>query len=100
VGTDARRFPGCSTSAGRTGSAVLAADAGLARVIVGRELLYRHTLIGRAFLAIVEEPIPRALGLPERGLRMASYALAGMIGALAGFAGGECCWPTLPCGRY
>jgi len=31
----------------------------------------------------------RALGLPERSLRMASYALAGVIGALAGFAGGE-----------
>src|SRR5262249_28900570 len=28
-------------------------------------------------------------GLPERGLRMASYALAGAIGALAGFAGGQ-----------
>jgi branched-chain amino acid transport system permease protein len=29
------------------------------------------------------------LGLPERRLRMASYALAGAIGTLAGFAGGE-----------
>ena len=31
----------------------------------------------------------RALGLPERNLRMASYALAGAVGGLAGFAGGE-----------
>ena len=31
----------------------------------------------------------RALGLPERNLRIASYALAGAIGALAGFAGGQ-----------
>ncbi|MGN6748297.1 MAG: branched-chain amino acid ABC transporter permease [Xanthobacteraceae bacterium] len=61
-----------------------------AAVIVALELLYRHTLVGRAFLAISEDTYAaRALGLPERGLRMASFALAGMIGALAGFAGGE-----------
>jgi branched-chain amino acid transport system permease protein len=61
-----------------------------AAVIVGLELLYRHTLVGRAFLAIAEDNYAaRALGLPERRLRMASYALAGVIGALAGFAGGE-----------
>ena len=59
-------------------------------VIVGLELLYRHTLIGHAFLAISEDNYAaRALGLPERGLRMASFAIAGAIGALAGFAGGE-----------
>jgi branched-chain amino acid transport system permease protein len=58
--------------------------------IVGLELLYRYTLIGRAFLAIAEDSFAaRALGLPERNLRMMSYALAGVIGALAGFAGGE-----------
>jgi branched-chain amino acid transport system permease protein len=59
-------------------------------VIVGLELLYRYSLIGRAFLAISEDNYAaRALGLPERSLRMASFALAGMIGMLAGFAGGE-----------
>jgi branched-chain amino acid transport system permease protein len=59
-------------------------------VIVGMELLYRHTLIGRAFLAIAEDTYAaRALGLPERSLRMTSFALAGVIGTLAGFAGGE-----------
>jgi branched-chain amino acid transport system permease protein len=58
--------------------------------IVGLELLYRHTLIGRAFLAIAEDSYAaRALGLPEQRLRMASYALAGVIGALAGFTGAE-----------
>ena len=58
--------------------------------IVGLELLYRHTLIGRAFLAIAEDSYAaRALGLPEQRLRMASYALAGMIGTLAGFTGAE-----------
>ncbi len=58
--------------------------------IVGLELLYRHTLIGRAFLAISEDNYAaRAMGLPEQQLRMTSYAMAGMIGMLAGFAGGE-----------
>jgi branched-chain amino acid transport system permease protein len=57
--------------------------------IVGLELLYRHTLVGRAFVAIAEDNfVARALGLPERNLRMASYALAGVIGGLAGFSGG------------
>ena len=58
--------------------------------IVGLEVLYRHTLLGHAFLAIAEDNYAaRALGLPERNLRMASFALAGAIGALAGFAGGQ-----------
>jgi branched-chain amino acid transport system permease protein len=57
--------------------------------VVGLELLYRHTLVGKAFVAIAEDNfVARALGLPERNLRMASYALAGVIGGLAGFAGG------------
>ena len=59
-------------------------------VIVGLEFLYRRTLVGRAFLAIAEDTYAaRALGLPERRLRMASYALAGVIGTLAGFTGAE-----------
>jgi len=59
-------------------------------VIVGLELLFRYSLVGRAFLAISEDNYAaRALGLPERSLRTASFALAGAIGALAGFAGGE-----------
>jgi branched-chain amino acid transport system permease protein len=58
--------------------------------IVGLEILYRRTLLGHAFLAIAEDNYAaRALGLPERNLRIASYAIAGAIGALAGFAGGQ-----------
>lgn len=58
--------------------------------ILGLEYLYRKTLVGRAFVAIAEDNFAaRALGLPERNLRIASYALAGAIGALAGFAGGQ-----------
>jgi branched-chain amino acid transport system permease protein len=58
-------------------------------IIVGLEVLYRRTLVGHAFRAIAEDNFAaRALGLPERNLRIASYALAGAIGALAGFSGG------------
>jgi branched-chain amino acid transport system permease protein len=61
-----------------------------AATIVGLELLYRHTLVGRAFLAISEDNYAAlALGLPEQRLRIASFALAGVIGTLAGFTGGE-----------
>ena len=61
-----------------------------AATIVGLETLYRRTLLGHAFLAIAEDNYAaRALGLPERNLRMASYAIAGVVGALAGFAGGQ-----------
>src|SRR5919206_4213326 len=59
-------------------------------VIVGLELLYRYTIVGHAFLAIAEDNYAaRALGLPDRNLRIVSFALAGAIGALAGFAGGQ-----------
>ena len=58
--------------------------------LVGLETLYRRTLLGHSFLAIAEDNYAaRALGLPERNLRMASYAIAGAVGALAGFAGGQ-----------
>jgi branched-chain amino acid transport system permease protein len=58
--------------------------------IAGLEFLYRRTLIGRAFLAIAEDSYAaRALGLPETKLRMASYAIAGIIGTLAGFTGAQ-----------
>jgi branched-chain amino acid transport system permease protein len=59
-------------------------------VILFLEGLQRRTLLGRAFLAIAEDNYAaQVLGLPERNLRIAGYALAGVIGGLAGFAGGE-----------
>jgi branched-chain amino acid transport system permease protein len=63
--------------------------AACALTMVALELAYRHTLAGRAFKAIAEDNFAaRALGLPERKLRVASFALAGAIGGLAGFSGG------------
>ena len=56
----------------------------------GLEWMYRRTLVGRAFIAIAEDnEAARALGLPERRMRMLSYALAGAIAGLGGFAGGQ-----------
>ena len=64
--------------------------AACAITIIGLEYLYRRTLLGRAFMAVAEDNFAaQALGLPERRLRVLSYALAGAIGALAGFSGGE-----------
>lgn len=64
--------------------------AACAVTIIGLEYLYRRTLVGRAFLAIAEDNFAaRALGLPERNLRVASYALAGVVGGIAGFSGGQ-----------
>jgi branched-chain amino acid transport system permease protein len=64
--------------------------AACALVIAGLEWMYRRTLIGRAFVAIAEDnDAALALGLPERTLRMASYALAGAIAGLAGFSSGQ-----------
>jgi branched-chain amino acid transport system permease protein len=90
-GTDARPFPRLIDLArGDFDQAYWLPMLACVVVIVGLELLYRRTLIGHAFLAISEDTYAaRALGLPERRLRMASFALAGAIGALAGFAGGE-----------
>src|SRR6476469_5860420 len=64
--------------------------AACAITIVALEYLYRRTLVGRAFVAIAEDNLAaRALGLPERNLRVASYALAGVIGGVAGYSGDE-----------
>ena len=64
--------------------------AACAVTVGGLEYLYRRTLVGRAFLAVAEDNFAaRALGLPERNLRVASYGIAGAIGALAGFSGGQ-----------
>jgi len=61
-----------------------------AAVVAGLEWMYRRTLVGRAFVAIAEDNFAaRALGLPERRLRMASFALAGAVAGLAGFSSGQ-----------
>jgi branched-chain amino acid transport system permease protein len=64
--------------------------AACALTIAALEWMQRKTLVGRAFMAVAEDNFAaRALGLPERNLRIASYALAGVVGGIAGYAGGE-----------
>jgi branched-chain amino acid transport system permease protein len=58
--------------------------------VAALEWFYHHTLTGRAFLAISEDAgAARALGIPERRMRVLSYMLSGVVGAFAGFVGGE-----------
>lgn len=58
--------------------------------MVSIDLFYRKTLWGRAFTAISEDAdAALALGIPERRMRVISYVLAGFVGALAGFVGGQ-----------
>lgn len=64
--------------------------ASLAVVFVALQLIYKHTTMGRAFLAVAEDNYAaRALGLPEARLRMISFAMGGAIAGLAGFSGGQ-----------
>ncbi len=91
-GTEPRPFPGLIGfhGGGMADEKFWLPIVACAATIAGLELLYRRTLVGRAFLAIAEDNFAaRALGLPERNLRIASYALAGAIGGLAGFASGQ-----------
>jgi branched-chain amino acid transport system permease protein len=54
------------------------------------EFFYRKTLWGRAFIAVAEDAeAARALGIPDARIRIISYCLAGFVGALAGFMGGQ-----------
>jgi branched-chain amino acid transport system permease protein len=90
-GTDARPFPRLiPIGPGLLDQQFWLPMLACAATIVGLELLYRRTLVGRAFVAIAEDSYAaRALGLPEQGLRVASFALAGIVGMLAGFTGAE-----------
>jgi len=57
---------------------------------IGLELFYRRTLYGKLFVAMSEDAFAaRARGIPTDLIRSLSYALAGGMGALAGFAAGQ-----------
>ena len=54
------------------------------------ELFYRRTLYGKLFIAMSEDTFAaRARGIETDRLRAVSYAIAGALGALAGFAAGQ-----------
>ncbi len=61
-----------------------------AAAALGLELFYRRTLYGKLFLAMSEDAFAaRARGIPTDRIRSLSYVMAGMLGALAGFAAGQ-----------
>ncbi len=64
---------------------------GLAVVMAaGLELFYARTMLGKLFVAMSEDAFAaRARGIPTDRIRVASYALAGALGGLAGFAAGQ-----------
>lgn len=57
---------------------------------VGLEWFYRRTMYGKLFVAMSEDGFAaRARGIPTKRLRTVSYAIAGAMGGLAGFAAGQ-----------
>lgn len=90
-GTEPRPFPSVLPDLGfGIGSIYWLPILALILVVSLLHLLNRHTLVGRAFLAISEDPYAaRAIGIPDQAIRVAGYMLAGLVGALAGFAGGQ-----------
>ncbi|MCW5623447.1 MAG: branched-chain amino acid ABC transporter permease [Burkholderiales bacterium] len=62
----------------------------IAVLVVGLELFQRRTLLGKIFLAVSEDAFAaRARGVSVNRVRALSYALAGILGAVAGFAAGQ-----------
>jgi branched-chain amino acid transport system permease protein len=57
---------------------------------LGLELFHRRTMYGKVFQAVSEDAFAaRARGIATERVRAFSFALAGAIGALAGFAAGQ-----------
>ncbi len=56
----------------------------------GLEIFYRHTLLGKIFVAVSEDDFAaRARGLDTGRVRTLSFVMAGTLGALSGFAAGQ-----------
>ena len=61
-----------------------------AATAIGLALFYKRTMLGRVFTAVSEDPFAaRARGIAVERVRALSYAMAGALGALAGFAAGQ-----------
>lgn len=57
---------------------------------IGLELFYKRTMFGKLFVAMSEDAFAaRARGIETDRIRALSYAIAGGLGALAGFAAGQ-----------
>lgn len=59
-------------------------------IALGMELFVRKTMLGKIFVAVSEDAFAaRARGIATDRIRALSYALAGGVGAFAGFAAGQ-----------
>ena len=57
---------------------------------LGLEQFYRRSMIGKLFIAMSEDSFAaRTRGVATDRMRSLSYVLAGVLGALSGFAGGQ-----------
>lgn len=68
---------------------------------IGLALFYRRTMMGRIFTAVSEDAFSaRARGIPVERVRAASFALAGALGGLAGFAAGQLTFAFFALGHW
>lgn len=92
-GTEPRPFPRLLAqdfSAGLADQKYWLPIATLALLALALEVLTRRTMFGKIFRAISEDAFAaRARGIAVGRMRAFSYAIAGMIGAIAGFAAGQ-----------
>jgi len=59
-------------------------------IALALEWFYRHSLYGKVFLAVAEDPFAaRARGISTDRVRSFSYGMAGLLGGLVGFAAGQ-----------
>ena len=66
---------------------------------VGPEQFYRRSMIGKLFIAMSEDSFAaRARGVATDRMRSLSYVLAGVLGALSGFVGGQLTFAGLALG--
>ena len=92
-GTEPKPFPRLlpqDFSAGMTDQKYWLPIATTVLMAVALELFYRRTLYGKLFIAMSEDTFAaRARGIETDRIRSASFAIAGALGALAGFAAGQ-----------
>lgn len=91
-GTEPRPFPRLIPQdyAGLTDQRYWIPIAAAVAMTIGLDLFYRRTMLGKIFVALSEDAFAvRARGIGPNRVRAASYALAGGLGAVSGFAAGQ-----------
>jgi branched-chain amino acid transport system permease protein len=103
-GTEPKPFPRLITqdfSAGPWDQKYWLPMALAAAVATGLALFYKRTMLGRVFTAVSEDPFAaRARGIAVERVRALSFAMAGALGALAGFAAGQLTYAFFALGMW